>query len=76
MPATDWKEVVAPDEQARFEYFTGVLSAIQAKAKAGRALHAKGLGVEAEFEVLADVAADARHGMFDTPKKYPALVRF
>lgn len=76
MPATDWKEEVAPDEQARFEYFTGVLSEIQAKAKAGRALHAKGFGVEAEFEVLADIPADARQGMFDEPKKYPALVRF
>ena len=77
MPGTDWKEVIAPDEEARFEYFTNVLSGIQAKANAGRALHAKGnLGAEAEFEVLADVAADARHGMFDTPKKYPALVRY
>jgi Catalase len=77
MPATDWKEVSAPDEDKRFEYFTSVLSAIQASAHAGRALHAKGtLGVEAEFEVLGDVPDDARHGMFDTPKKYPALVRY
>jgi hypothetical protein len=77
MPATDWKEVIPPDEDKRFEYFTSVLSDIQAKAHAGRALHAKGsLGAEAEFEVLADVPADARHGMFDTPKKYPTLVRF
>ena len=77
MPATDWKEVIPPDEDKRFEYFTSVLTDIQAKAAAGRALHAKGsLGAEAEFEVLADVAADARHGMFDTPKKYPALVRY
>jgi hypothetical protein len=77
MPATDWKELIPPDEQQRFEYFTSVLSAIQTKHKAGRALHAKGsLAAEAEFEVLADVAADARHGMFDTAKKYPALVRY
>lgn len=77
MPATDWKEVFAPDEDKRFEYFTSVLTAIQASAHAGRALHAKGsLGAEAEFEVLADVPADARQGMFDTPKKYAALVRY
>jgi hypothetical protein len=77
MPGTDWKEVIAPDEDKRFEYFTSVLSGIQAKAKSGRALHAKGnLGVEATVEVLADVAADARHGMFDTPQTYPALVRY
>ena len=77
MPATDWKEVIPPDEDKRFEYFTSVLTDIQTKAQAGRALHAKGsLGAEAEFEVLADVPADARHGMFETPKKYPALVRY
>ncbi|MEO8844663.1 MAG: catalase [Kofleriaceae bacterium] len=77
MPATDWKELIPPDEDKRFEYFTSVLTEIQAKAQSGRALHAKGnLGAEAEFEVLADVPADARHGMFDTPKKYPALVRY
>jgi len=77
MPGTDWKEVIAPDEEQRFEYFTSVLSGIQAKHKQGRALHAKGnLGAEATFEVLPDVAGDARHGMFDTPKTYPALVRY
>jgi hypothetical protein len=77
MPGTDWKEVIAPDEDKRFEYFTSVLSGIQAKAHAGRALHAKGnLGAEATFEVLPDVAADARFGMFDSPKTYPALVRY
>jgi len=77
MPGTDWKEVIAPDEDKRFEYFTSVLSGIQSKHNQGRALHAKGnLGVEATFEVLPDIAADARHGMFDTPKTYPALVRY
>ena len=77
MPGTDWKEVIAPDEDKRFEYFTSVLSGIQSKHNQGRALHAKGnLGAEATFEVLPDIAADARHGMFDTPKTYPALVRY
>ncbi len=77
MPGTDWKERIAPDEEARFEHFTRVLSAIQAKARSGRALHAKGnLGAEATFEVLTSTAPEARHGMFDTPRAYPALVRY
>ncbi|MEO6775348.1 MAG: hypothetical protein ABI467_20460 [Kofleriaceae bacterium] len=77
MPGTDWKELIAPDEGQRFEYFTSVLSGIQAKANAGRALHAKGnLGAEATFEVLPGLAPDAGHGMFDTPRTYPAVVRY
>ncbi len=77
MPATDWKEDIADNEAERFAYYTSVLSAIQAKAQAGRALHAKGnLGVEADFEVLGDIPADAKQGMFAVAKKYPALVRF
>ena len=77
MPATDWKEDIAANEDERFAHYTSVLSAIQAKAKVGRALHAKShLGVEAVFEVLADLPADARQSMFATPKTYPALVRF
>lgn len=79
MPATDWKETIAPDEAARFEYYTSVLSAIQAKAGAtpSRALHAKGnLGVEGELEVLPDIAADAKLGMFAEPRTFRALVRY
>jgi hypothetical protein len=81
MPATDWKEIAAPDEAARFEYYSSVLLDLQrardAKAgAAGRALHVKGFGCEATLEVLPDVAADARLGMFAEPATYQALVRY
>ena len=80
-PSSDWKEVIADDEAARFERHAQTLAALQ-KANAGerplgRALHAKAnLGVEATFEVLADAPAEARIGMFATPRTYAALARF
>ena len=73
--------MIGDNEAARFEYFTSVLSAIQAKRDAkgtpARALHAKAnLGVEAELVVLPDVGADAKVGMFAEPATYRALVRY
>ena len=80
MPATDWKEVIGDDEPARFERYAAILAAIQRKhaGKApARALHAKGnLGALAELEVLADIATDGKQGMFATPAKHQALVRY
>lgn len=81
MPATDWKEVVLDDEAARFERHAETLAALQKQRANGgdldRALHAKpNLGVEAELEVLDGIAAEAKQGMFATPHKYRALVRY
>ena len=78
MPASDWKELIPDDEAARFQRHADLLGTFQARhAHAGRGLHTKSnLGVEATFEVLADVPADARIGMFATPRSYPAVVRF
>jgi hypothetical protein len=78
MPASDWKEQIAADEAERFEGYAKYLGDLQTKrGGTDRALHAKAnLGVEAEFEVLADIPEDARVGMFATPKTYPALARF
>lgn len=78
MPATDWKESIPADEAARFERHAELLGSFQARAAhAGRALHTKAnLGVEATFEVLAEIPAEARIGMFATPRSYPAVVRF
>jgi hypothetical protein len=81
MPANDWKEEIGSDEQQRFERHAAFLGELQKQlARDGapsRALHAKAnLGVEAEFEVLADIPAEARVGMFATPKRYAALARF
>lgn len=78
MPATDWKEDIAPDETERFERHAAYFGELQ-KLRGGvhRALHAKcNVGVEATFEVLPDIAPEARIGMFAEPRTYPALVRF
>ena len=81
MPATDWKEVIAADEAARFEEHATFLSGLQTKLATNgapsRALHAKAnFGAVAHLEVLADIAADAKVGMFAEPKTYDALVRY
>jgi hypothetical protein len=80
MPATDWKEDIASDEAERFDRYAALLGGVQKAASNGaapaRALHAKAnLGVIGELEI-ANVPEEARVGMFATPKKYPALVRF
>jgi hypothetical protein len=80
-PATDWNEEIPDDEAARFERYATMFGEMQkGRAHGGsadRALHAKSnLGVEAELEVLGDVPADAKLGMFAEPKTYRALVRY
>ncbi len=81
MPASDWKEEIAADEAERFERYAAYLAGVQSKRAHGgtfdRALHSKAnLGVEAEFEVIAEAPEEARVGMFATPKVYRALARF
>src|SRR5262245_6111169 len=81
MPATDWKEAIADDETTRFEEYAAFFARLQSKSAVdgapSRALHAKAnLGVVAELEVLTDIAADAKVGMFAEPKTYHALVRY
>lgn len=82
MASTDWKEVVTDGEEARFAGYAEELGAAQ-KALAeksgvmARALHAKGnAGLVGTFEVLADVPAHAKIGMFAEPRTYDALIRF
>lgn len=80
-PSKDWKEVVAPDEETRFEQYAAQLRDLQQQlAKSGRphrALHAKILaGARAELTVLPNLPEHARIGLFATPKTYPAWVRF
>jgi hypothetical protein len=81
MPTTDWKEVIAEDEEARFARYAAELRALQRARSAGgaasRALHPKGTGgFSAELEVFADVPAHAKHGLFARPGKFGAYVRF
>ena len=80
-PSKTWKEVVAPDEEARFERYAAQLAQLQADSTGGgspgRALHHKGHGgFEASLEVLGDLPGRARQGLFARPGRYEALVRF
>jgi hypothetical protein len=81
-PSTDWKEDLATDEQERFERHAQTLHTLQAQADAktrrsGRALHRKGhLGATARFEILPDLPAVYRQGLFAAPATHEAYVRF
>ncbi len=80
-PSTQWKEDVAADEEVRFGRLAEQLREVQRResrrGQAGRALHRKGhVGVEASFEVLDDLPAPARQGLFAKPGRYRAYVRF
>jgi hypothetical protein len=82
-PSTAWKEVVEPDEQALFEGFASEIAAQQkevAQRTGGplrRGFHAKlHAGLISEFQVLADLPAYARFGVFAEPRVFPAVVRF
>src|SRR5260370_34874257 len=80
-PATDWKELIAPDEAERFQRLAENLRDLQRKnamgKKVSRTLHAVGqAGLEAELRVLPDLPAYARVGLFATPATYRAYGRF
>ena len=79
-PSTTWREVVGADEAARFQGYGEQLVAIQRRtaerAGPGRALHRKQhLGLRATVEVLGDLPAHARHGMFASPGRRDAQIR-
>ncbi|MCA9610507.1 MAG: catalase [Myxococcales bacterium] len=82
MPSTDWKETVAPGEEAALERLAETLVGLQRAHAArhgttARALHAKGhVGVEARFEVLDGLADHLRQGLFAQPGEHRAYVRF
>ncbi len=80
MSASGWREVVPEGEAARLQALAEQLHAIQrrraANGKAARALHAKGIGVEAELSVLPDIDQRARAGIFSGPSTHRAYVRF
>src|SRR5512140_224474 len=81
MASTDWKENLPEGEAARFATYAEQVHALQKKhaenGKAARGLHAKGHGgLRATLEVLADLPAHAKHGVFATPRTFDAFVRF
>lgn len=79
-PSTDWHEQIAPDEEARFADYGRQFAELQQRKSRefgnGRALHRKQLAaVQGELEVLGDLPAFARHGLFAQPGRYAAWVR-
>jgi hypothetical protein len=80
-PSTAWKEIPLAGEPALFKDFARDIVAYQKKDadKDGplRGFHAKThAGLMAEFQVLADLPAQARYGVFAEPRTFPAVVRF
>ncbi|MBI5109019.1 MAG: catalase [Rhodocyclales bacterium] len=79
-PGTGWKEVVGADEAERHAAYARDFELIQAAKSAkygkGRALHRKQqLGLQGSLEVLGDLPAHARHGLFAAPTTFDAWVR-
>jgi hypothetical protein len=83
-PSTAWREVMLEGEPEIFEKFAAEIEAFQRQdakttkdGKPLRGFHAKiHTGVMAEFEVLPDLPAHARCGVFAEPRVFPAVVRF
>jgi hypothetical protein len=79
-PSTEWKERIAPDEEARYAGFAQAFEEIQARKSQrygpGRTLHRKQLAVaQGTLEVLDGLPAYARHGLFAVPHDYEVWVR-
>ena len=78
--STEWREVVAADEAQRFAGYGQQFAELQARKSkkfgTGRALHRKQLtAAQGELEVLSDLPAFARHGLFAEPGKFEVRVR-
>jgi hypothetical protein len=79
-PSTDWRESIAPDEDARFarqaEKLAPAHAAFCERYGAGRLLYRKPvLAARGTLEILDGLPAYARHGIFATPRVYEALAR-
>ncbi len=80
-PSTDWKEIIAPDEAARFEGYAAVIAQIQQRFtrndQVPRTLHNKPhVGARAQLIVRADLPVEFRVGIFATARTYDACVRY
>lgn len=80
LASTEWLERIAPDEEAHFTRVAKVIGELQrsksAKYGTGRALHRKlVLAASGRLDVLPDLPAHARHGLFASPGSYRAMVR-
>ena len=79
-PSTQWRERIAPDEEARFarqaEKLAAAHEAFSQRYGAGRLLHRKPvLAARGRLEILDGLPTYARHGIFAAPRVYRALAR-
>lgn len=79
-PSTEWQEQLAPDESDQLQRFATQLVEVQQKMSQkygrGRALHRKPIvALRGALEVLGELPAHARHGLFATPKTYDVRLR-
>ena len=79
-PSTEWRERIAPDEEARFarqaEKLAPLQAAMSARYGAGRLLHRQPvLAARGTLEILDGLPDYARHGIFAAPRVYEALAR-
>jgi hypothetical protein len=79
-PSTEWREQIQDGEDQRFAaYAERLATAQQLRSKRhgnGRALHRKQvMALRARLDVLGELPAHARHGLFAAPRNYDALVR-
>lgn len=79
-PSTEWREEIPPDEEQRFQGYTEIMMALQAKNSQkygqGRGLHRKShLALPATFTVLDDLPDHCRHGLFAQPQSHDARIR-
>ncbi len=79
-PSTGWVEKTDPSDDARYAGYVKLFEQMQAakskKQGPGRALHRKQhLGLGAGLEVLDNLPAHARYGLFAKPGRYLAHVR-
>lgn len=76
-PSTQWQETIGADEETRFQRYARQLVEMQRQAGgSGRALHRnQRLGLRATFEVLGELPAHARHGLFAAPRRHDAQIR-
>ena len=79
-PGVAWREIIGADESARFQRYGEQLALLQRAATTrggpGRALHRRQhLGLRASLEVLGDLPAHARQGLFVAPRRFDAHIR-
>ncbi|MDZ4724681.1 MAG: catalase [Leptospira sp.] len=79
-PSKEWKETILPTEEQIFQKYSEPFRQLQRKKNSmygkGRGLHRKQLlALKATFEVLKDIPAHAKFGLFAKPNKYDATIR-